>query len=53
MNIEDVIPILKNLLYQIEQMKGLFPDEDGTIQEAIDEAEEAINQFKCKNIINQ
>lgn len=48
MNIEDAIAILKNLLHQTEQMQGLFPDEDGTIQEAIDEAQEAINKFECK-----
>jgi len=32
-------PILKNLLYQTERMLGLFNDEDGTIQEAINEAQ--------------
>ena len=45
MNIEDVIAILKNLLYQTQQMQGLFNDKDGTIQDAIDEAQEAINEF--------
>jgi hypothetical protein len=38
-------PILKNLLYQTEQMQGLFNDEDGTIQEAINEAQEAIDEL--------
>jgi len=37
-------PILKNLLYQTEQMQGLFNDEDGTIQEAINEAQEDKNK---------
>lgn len=32
--------IIRNLLEQIYQMKGMFDDEDGTIEQAIQEAED-------------
>jgi hypothetical protein len=35
-------PGLSTLLHQIYQMKGMFSDEDGAIQTAIDEAEEML-----------
>ena len=40
--IDNAMGALSNLIEQVEQMKGMFPDEDGTIQDAIDDAEEAI-----------
>lgn len=36
---------LANCIEQIHQMKGMFDDEDGTIQEALDAAEEALNRY--------
>jgi len=36
-------PILMNLLYHTEQMQGMFPN-DEALQEAIDEAQEAIDE---------
>lgn len=32
--------IIRTLLYQIYQMKGMFDDEDGAIEQAIQEAED-------------
>lgn len=34
---------ISSLLHQIEQMRGLFSDEDGSIQEAISSAEEYLS----------
>ena len=44
--VEELASALMNLLYQTEQMQGLFDDEDGNIQDAIDQAYEAIETYK-------
>lgn len=36
---------LQACVEQIEQMKGMFGDEDGTIQDALDAAEDALNCY--------
>lgn len=36
---------LQACVLQIEQMKGMFDDSDGTIQDALDAAEESLNGF--------
>jgi hypothetical protein len=38
----DLVAEIGNLLEQVEQMRGLFSDEDGAIQAAIDSAEKAL-----------
>lgn len=38
---------LDSCVTQIEQMKGLFNDEDGNIQSALDEAEQADGMYRC------
>lgn len=38
----DLAAALGQLLEQVYQMQGMFPDEDGTIQAAIDDAEAAL-----------
>lgn len=35
--------VLRNLLDQVQQMRGLFPDEDGAIGRAVDDAKEALD----------
>lgn len=42
MEISEVKAVLANLLEQVEQMRGLFPDEDGAIASAVAEAYEAL-----------
>jgi flagellar capping protein FliD len=37
---------LRNLLEQTYQMKGMFPDEDNTISNAIDDAEHALRSYR-------
>lgn len=37
----DAVAAIASLSHQVEQMKGLFPDEDGTIAEALRDGEEA------------
>ena len=44
--VEELASSLKNLLYQTEQMQGMFDDEDGNIQDAIDQAHEAIETYE-------
>jgi hypothetical protein len=42
----ELLGALQSLLYQAQQMEGMFPDEDGTIDAAIKEAIEVINLAK-------
>lgn len=42
-SIEDASTIIGNLLQQIEQMRGMFDDSDGTIAAAVSEAEQFQN----------
>ena len=42
----ELLGALQQLLYQAQQMEGMFPDDDGTIGDAINEAIEAINLAK-------
>jgi len=44
--LRDGIAEIHNLLHQISQMRGMFGDEDGTIAEAVDSAEEFCEQHK-------
>jgi hypothetical protein len=41
---------LRNLLDQTYQMRGLFADEDGTIADAISDAEEALREYSEKKL---
>lgn len=43
----DLRSALGQLLDQVEQMKGLFPDEDGSIARAIEDAEQALKETEC------
>lgn len=42
----DLLAALQALLHQVYQMRGMFPDEDGTIAAAIQDAEDAIKQTR-------
>jgi hypothetical protein len=42
----ELLAALQQLLYQAQQMEGMFPDDDGTIDAAIGEAIKAINLAK-------
>lgn len=44
--IDNAMGALSNLIEQVEQMKGMFPDEDGTIEDAVDDAEAAILELR-------
>jgi hypothetical protein len=37
----ELLAALQNLLEQVYQMQGMFDDEDGTIRNAVEDAEEA------------
>lgn len=39
--LRDCIGALDSLLHQVSQMRGMFPDGDGAIQYAVDDAEQA------------
>lgn len=38
----DLLGALQSLLHQVQQMRGMFPDEDGTIAAAVEDAEDAV-----------
>ncbi len=42
---DDALSIIGNLLQQIEQMRGMFDDSDGTIADAVSEAEQFQNDY--------
>lgn len=44
---EELAGALNALLHQVEQMKGMFPDTDGTIQNAVDDAYEALAAWRA------
>jgi hypothetical protein len=37
---------LRNLLWQTNQMQGMFLDEDGTIEDAVNDAENALKSYE-------
>lgn len=41
--IYELVAALNGCLHQISQMRGMFNDEDGTIQAAVDDADEALD----------
>ena len=43
---------LDNLLWQTNQMKGMFPDEDRTIASAVRDAEAALRRYKSEALPN-
>jgi hypothetical protein len=45
---QDLLAAVDSLLHQVSQMRGMFPDEDGTIQAAVDDAEEAAEAARTK-----
>ena len=42
---KELAAALGNLLHQAEQMRGMFPDEDHTISEAVDDAKAALRRY--------
>ena len=47
MNVEnELAAALRNLLGQTNQMRGMFRDEDGTIEDAINDAENALESYR-------
>jgi hypothetical protein len=42
---QELAAALSNLLGQCEQMRGMFSDEDGNIQNAIDDGYTALNRY--------
>lgn len=44
----DVAAVLRNLLDQVEQMSGMFPDEDGAIKNAVEEAKSVL--LECNTL---
>lgn len=45
--ISSAIAAIDELSFQIEQMQGLFPDEDGTIAAALENAEETVMTLRA------
>lgn len=43
--LQNTLGTIDNLTTQIHQMRGLFNDEDGTIADALDDAEDAVAQI--------
>jgi hypothetical protein len=47
MNVQnELAAALQNLLWQINQMRGMFRDEDGTIEDAVNDAENALKSYE-------
>lgn len=47
MNMEnELAAALRNLLWQTKQMRGMFRDEDGTIEDAVNDAENAMESYE-------
>ena len=51
LNCPDLAAALRNLLDHTHQMRDLFADEDGTIAGAIEDAEEALNEYAANGSI--
>jgi hypothetical protein len=43
---EELAAALNQLLQQVEQMKGMFPDTDGAIQNAVDDSYAALAAWR-------
>ena len=47
MNVEnELAAALRNLLWQTNQMRRMFQDEDGTIEDAVNDAENALESYE-------
>lgn len=51
-DVNDLAGALDSCLNQIHQMKGMFDDDDGAIQDAIDDAELALEQHRAAKAAN-
>lgn len=47
MNVEnELAAALQTLLWQTNQMRGMFPDDDGAIDAAVNDAEAALESYR-------
>lgn len=50
---EELAGALTSLLHQVEQMRGMFPDTDGTIQNAVDDAHVALAAWRAALVMQK